>query len=90
MCKSKFYVGKDELATAIESRKVRSFKNTPGGIRSMCQWAQKYSEGKLLHFCMEATGVYSQSLCARLYSLEEFDLELSVVNPARTHKDVKK
>lgn len=85
MSKSTFYigidVGQEELWVAIESKKVRMFKHSKNGIKQLVNWVKKYSNKGRLHFCMEATGVYSYSLATQLHSCP--DIDISIVNPAQ-------
>ena len=85
MSKSAFYVGVDvgqeELWVAVESKKGHMFLNSKSGIKQMWHWVNKYASDKQLHFCMEATGVYSYSLAINLNSYPKTDI--SIVNPAQ-------
>jgi len=85
MGKSRFYVGVDvgskELWIAVSSRKPRRFTYTPTGITALQKWARQVAGETLLHFCMEATGVYSQKLAMHLHS--QADIEVSIINPAQ-------
>lgn len=74
-------VGKDELWVAINGHRPRRFAHCTSGIRLMHQWAEDAAEGSPLHFCMEATGVYSLSVAYQLYTYSH--TVLSVVNPAQ-------
>ena len=85
MCKGILYVGVDvgqeELWVAIEGDKPRSFRNTLKGIKGLWNWVRRIDSEATLHFCMEATGVYSLKLatCLSAYS----DTQVSIVNPAQ-------
>jgi len=85
MCKKTFYVGIDvgqeELWVAMEGKKARSFPHTLSGIKQMHGWVSRTNKDGLFHFCMEATGVYSQSLAACLLELPQ--TQVSIVNPAQ-------
>ena len=85
MSKNVLYVGIDvgceELWASIEGFKPRNFKHTREGIRSLNTWSQKKSNHNPIHFCMEATGVYSISLASLL--VEKHQAVVSIVNPAR-------
>ena len=85
MSKGSFFVGvdvgKDELWAAVDGRRPRRFTHCTSGIRLMHQWAKEVAEGSPLHFCMEATGVYSLSVAYQLRTCP--DTVLSVVNPAQ-------
>jgi len=85
MSKQILYVGIDvgceELWASIEGFKPRMFKHTKKGIRSLNAWSQKKSSHRQVHFCMEATGVYSISVAFQMVS--EHQARVSVVNPAQ-------
>lgn len=85
MSKESFFVGvdvgKDELWVAIDGRRPRRFAHCTSGIRLMHEWAEEAAEGSPLHFCMEATGVYSLSVAYQLFTYP--NTVLSVVNPAQ-------
>lgn len=61
--------------------KPRPFRNTLKGIRGLWNWVRRIDSEATLHFCMEATGVYSLKLatCLSAYS----DTQVSIVNPAQ-------
>ena len=84
MSKDVFYVGIDvgqeELWVAVEGCRARRFRHTVHGIKSLYGWVKECSNGSPLHLCMEATGVYSESLAVYLNSLGE--MTISIVNPA--------
>lgn len=61
--------------------KARKFSNDNPGAKQLYRWAKEKSGVQLIHFCMEATGVYSQSLAVRL--LGQGGCEVSIVNPAQ-------
>ena len=85
MNKSAFYigidVGQDELWVAVDGKKPRPFVHNKQGIKKMITWVKKYASNKHLHFCMEATGVYSYSLATNLHALD--DVYISIINPAQ-------
>ena len=85
MSKSRFYVGVDvgskELWVAVNGRKPRCFRYTQKGITALQKWARQAAGEALLHFCMEATGVYSQCLAIQLH--RRADTEVSIINPAQ-------
>ena len=85
MCKSLFYVGidvgKDELWAKVEGFKPRKFGNDTRGIRDLVKWSGNAAMSKRVHFCMEATGVYSRYLASHLLSFE--NIEISIINPAQ-------
>lgn len=80
-------VSKDKYDAAwlkdIETNKVknRQFKNTAKGHEALMDWAIKQTQVPLesIHFVMEATGIYHESLA---YALFQAGAKVSVVNPA--------
>ena len=74
-------IGSEELWASIEGFKPRKFKHSKKGIRSLKAWSQKMNGHKQVHFCMEATGVYSISVASML--VEEHQAVVSIVNPAQ-------
>lgn len=62
---------------------VKEFQNTPAGYAQLLRWVESlvpgFSDAKSVHFCMEATGAYSDGLAMFLV---EADQPVSVVNPA--------
>jgi len=85
MSKERFEVGVDvgqsEVWASLGSGKPRKFKHDETGVKQLYRWAKEKSGELLLHFCMEATGVYSQSLAVRLLGCGR--CEVSIVNPAQ-------
>ena len=85
MSKERFEVGVDvgqsEVWVSLGNGKPRKFKHEVAGVRQLYRWAKEKSGELLLHFCMEATGVYSQSLAVRLLGCGR--CEVSIVNPAQ-------
>ena len=85
MCKSVFYVGidvgKDELWAKVEGFRPRKFRHATRGIRELVKWSGNAAMNKRVHFCMEATGVYSRHLAVHLLSFE--NIEVSIINPAQ-------
>jgi len=85
MNKDVFYVGIDvgcqELWLSIEGFKPKMFKHSKDGIRALHNWSQKRSNHKQIHFCMEATGVYSISVASLLAKKRQ--TVVSIVNPAQ-------
>ena len=83
MSKKVFYVGvdvgQDELWVAIKGKKAKCFRHTKYGVKSMYNWVKAESKGSQMHFCMEATGVYSESLAYDLIPRRK--VEISIVNP---------
>ena len=51
------------------------------GIKALHLWSLKKNNRKQIHFCMEATGVYSMSVASSLR--EKHQALLSIVNPAQ-------
>lgn len=74
-------VGQEELWVAIEGHQPRAFPHTRSGIKRMWDWVHNVESEAILHFCMEATGVYSLQLATRLFSYP--DTRISIVNPAQ-------
>lgn len=72
-------VGKSELWLAVAERRPQEFAHTPAGIRALVRFCHKVMPKYVLHFCMEATGIYSRSLAVRL--LSHADVQVSIVNP---------
>jgi transposase len=58
------------------------FDNNLNGYIKYLKWAQRFAKGRPIHFCMEATGAYSDGLA--IYLAEQSQL-VSVVNPHRIH-----
>jgi len=85
MSKERFEVGVDvgqsEVWASVGSGKPRKFKHDESGVKQLYRWAKVKSGELLPHFCMEATGVYSQSLAVRLLGCGR--CEVSIVNPAQ-------
>ncbi len=68
----------------VEDREVcKSFPNTPAGFAQLLRWIESQVPGllaaKAIHFCMDATGAYSDGLAMFLVDGEQV---VSVVNPA--------
>lgn len=74
-------VGQDQLWAVLPGQKPRCFDHTPSGIRELLSWVRPNSPQDIMHFCMEATGVYSQSLAIGL--LQYPNTQVSIINPAR-------
>lgn len=85
MSKPTFYagvdVGQNELWAVIDGKKARPFKSNKRGIKQMWNWVKKYANDNLIHFGMEATGVYSYRLAKIL--LPYSNTVISIVNPAQ-------
>jgi len=85
MNKESFYVGVDvgqsEVWAAVGRGKPRKFSHDGSGVKQLYHWAKEKGGASLLHFCLEATGVYSQSLAVCL--LGQGRCQISIVNPAQ-------
>ncbi len=69
---------------AVEDRETcKSFANAPSGYAQLLRWVESLAPGllgaKAVHFCMEATGTYSDGLATFLVDSGQ---PVSVVNPA--------
>ena len=72
-------LGKMEGDLSVKLYASKTFANTHKGFLAFVQWVNKYSDLALpVHYVMEATGVYHESLA---YYLDEQGLELSIVLP---------
>ena len=73
-----------EACLILEKGKLlyHSGTNTAGGHAQLLKWVTNHAPQSNLHFCMEATGNYSQGLALFLSQTEH---KVSVVNPARIH-----
>jgi transposase len=60
--------------------KEHTFANDPKGRAALLDWADRHAAGRAVHFCMEATGPYSE---APATSLADAGRTVSVVNPTR-------
>jgi transposase len=60
--------------------KEAAFANTPQGHTALAAWADRHAAGVALHFCLEATGPYSEGLALHLADAGRL---VSVGNPAR-------
>jgi transposase len=85
MSKNVLYVGIDvgceELWVSVPRKKPRRFEHSKRGIRSLYSWAARKAGDDQLHFCMEATGVYSVSVASLL--VQSHQAVVSIVNPAQ-------
>lgn len=61
-------------------RSEKQFANDASGHRQLLRWAQSLAGKAPCHFCLEATGPYSQSVA---WFLVENEQRVSVINPAR-------
>jgi transposase len=76
-------VSKDTLDVCLlinEKRREKQFANDTTGHRQLLRWAHSLAKDSSCHFCLEATGPYSQSIALFLMAKEQL---VSVVNPAR-------
>lgn len=84
---SKFFVGLDiskisfDVALLFDDNKVKTkkFKNNEKGFSELQEWLNKHKSSSL-HFCMEATGIYGESLATYLF---DKGYMVSVINPAQ-------
>lgn len=60
----------------------KAFANDSSGHTKLLRWVQHLTADTLPHFCLEATGSYSQAVAL---FLAEAECAVSVVNPARIH-----
>src|SRR5262249_16838254 len=60
--------------------KEAAFGNDPKGHAALRGWADKHAEGLAVHFCLEATGPYSEAIATHLADAGRL---VSVVNPTR-------
>jgi transposase len=83
------FVGIDVSRDALDACPVRPeakaqeaiFTYDPKGHAALLAWADRHAGGHALHFCMEATGPYSEAPAAALADAGRL---VSVVNPTRT------
>lgn len=73
VCLGRMY---EDLTTELYAHKT--FANTSGGFKSFVEWAEKNAKGMMVHYVMEATGVYHESFA---YYLSKRDKQLSIVLP---------
>jgi transposase len=77
-------VSKDSLDACLilpgVKAKERAFANDARGHAALVAWADRHAKGGPLHFCMEATGPYSE---APATFLADAGRPVSVVNPTR-------
>ena len=73
-------VGAEELWVAVKGRKPRSFVHTRTGIGALHRWVSRQAEDAVVHYCLEATGVYGVHVASRLVSLA--GVRVSIINPA--------
>ena len=60
--------------------KEHTFGNDPRGHAALLAWADRHAAGRPAHFCLEATGPYSEAIATHL---AEAGRHVSVVNPTR-------
>lgn len=76
-------VSKDTLDVCLltqSKRHEKQFANDAAGHRQLLRWSHSLAKGDLCHFCLEATGPYSQSVALFLVGKAQ---KVSVINPAR-------
>jgi transposase len=77
-------VSKDTLDACLTrpdtTAKEAAFPNTPKGHAALLAWADRHAKGLPTHFCMEATGPYSEAPATHL---ADCGRHVSVVNPTR-------
>lgn len=76
-------VSKDTLDVCLlveSKRHEKQFANDAPGHRQLLRWSQSLAKESLCHFCLEATGPYSQGIALFLMEKEQL---VSVINPAR-------
>ncbi len=76
-------VSKDSLDICLlttSKRHEKQFCNDASGHRQLLRWAHSLAKGDPCHFCLEATGPYSQSVALFLVDKEQ---KVSVINPVR-------
>jgi transposase len=76
-------VSKDSLDVCMlsaDKRHEKQFANDAGGHRQLVRWAHTLAKAGACHFCIEATGPYSQAVALFLIDKAQ---KVSVINPAR-------
>jgi len=77
-------VSKDTLDACLllpgGGTKESSFGNDPRGHAALLSWADRHAGGAAIHFCLEATGPYSEAPATHL---ADAGRHVSVVNPTR-------
>jgi transposase len=66
--------------------RAKRFANAPAGFAALRAWAERHAADGAVHYCMEATGPYSEGLAAYLHAA---GLLVSVANPARVKAHAK-
>src|SRR5262249_38485192 len=69
-------LGPDDRARA------RRFANDPRGHAALLTWADRHAGSAVVHFCLEATGPYSEAIATHLHEAGRL---VSVANPARVN-----
>lgn len=76
-----------DIALTLDSKKILATKkvaNNLSGYKVLEDWVKEYANKHKcikLHFCMEATGIYSQGLAEYFFDRENFIV--SIINPAQ-------
>jgi transposase len=77
-------VSKDTLDACLLApggrAKEHAFANDPTGHAALVAWADRHADGHAVHFCLEATGPYSEAIATHLAGAGRL---VSVVNPTR-------
>lgn len=77
-------VSKDTLDACLVGPDGRArrkgFANRPQGFVALAAWADRYADGAAIHFCLEATGPYSDGIATHLADAGRL---VSVANPAQ-------
>ena len=77
-------VSKDTLDACLLGPDGRTrgkrFANAPAGFAALAGWADRHAPGAAIHFCLEATGPYSEAVATHLHAAGR---AVSVANPAR-------
>jgi transposase len=58
----------------------KRFPNDRAGFAALREWAERHAAGGTIHYCLEATGPYSEGLASDLHAAGSL---VSVANPAR-------
>jgi transposase len=79
-------VSKDTLDACLlrpnDKRLSKQFANDASGHAKLLRWVEQLAPQSRAHFCLEATGSYSNGVALYLAEAEQL---VSVVNPARIH-----
>lgn len=83
-------VSKDRLDACLlgpgGATRGKSFANNPRGHAALLAWADRLAGGAATHFCLEATGPYSDGIATHLHGAGRL---VSVANPARVKAHAK-